>query len=111
MKAHLSKIVLLICSLLWAVPAHSLDATSFNPTAVEVTAKAALHSRALRCTTLPATKFLHGCPCRSCARHSANLQGVPHETTDRRLATGTHRPAFAGRFPALKKAGPVSASI
>ena len=40
MKAHLSKIVLLICSLLWAVPAHSLDATSFNPTAVEVTAKA-----------------------------------------------------------------------
>ena len=40
MKARLSKIVLLICSLLWAVPAHSLDATSFNPTAVEVTAKA-----------------------------------------------------------------------
>ena len=30
----------MICSLLWAVPAHSLDATSFNPTAVEVTAKA-----------------------------------------------------------------------
>ena len=40
MKAHLSKIIFLVCSLLWAVPAHSLDATSFNPTAVEVTAKA-----------------------------------------------------------------------
>ena len=64
------------------------------------------HSRALRCTTLPATKFLHGCPCRSCARHSANLQGVPHETTDRRPAAGTHRPAFAGRFPALKRLAP-----
>ena len=40
MKAHLSKIIFLVWSLLWAVPAHSLDATSFNPTAVEVTAKA-----------------------------------------------------------------------
>ena len=40
MKAHLSKIIFLVCSLLWAVPAHSLDATSFNPTVVEVTAKA-----------------------------------------------------------------------
>ena len=40
MKAHISKIIFLVWSLLWAVPAHSLDATSFNPTAVEVTAKA-----------------------------------------------------------------------
>ena len=40
MKARLSKIIFLVWSLLWAVPAHSLDATSFNPTAVEVTAKA-----------------------------------------------------------------------
>ena len=40
MKAHISKIIFLFWSLLWAVPAHSLDATSFNPTAVEVTAKA-----------------------------------------------------------------------
>ena len=40
MKAHLSKIIFWVWSLLWAVPAHSLDATSFNPTAVEVTAKA-----------------------------------------------------------------------
>ena len=40
MKARLSKIIFLVWSLLWAVPAHSLDETSFNPTAVEVTAKA-----------------------------------------------------------------------
>ena len=40
MKARLSKIIFLVWSLLWTVPAHSLDATSFNPTAVEVTAKA-----------------------------------------------------------------------
>ena len=40
MKANISKIIFLVWSLLWAVPAHSLDATSFNPTAVEVTAKA-----------------------------------------------------------------------
>ena len=40
MKARLSKIIFLVWSLLWAVPAHSLDATSFNPPAVEVTAKA-----------------------------------------------------------------------
>ena len=40
MKAHISKIIFLVWSLLWAVPAHSFDATSFNPTAVEVTAKA-----------------------------------------------------------------------
>ena len=53
------------------------------------------------------TLALHGCPHRflRLARRKS-FEGVPHETTNCRAA-GTRRPAPAGRFPALNKAGPV----
>ena len=35
-------------------------------------------------------------------------KGVPHEAIVYRPAAGTLRPAVAGRYPALNKAGPVS---
>ena len=67
------------------------------------------------CRCEPGTRLLYSfctaAPVDLAPGTAQTIKGVPHETTFCRPAAGTRRPAPAGRFPALKRAGPVSASI